>query len=159
MTLDEVLLQKLAKWRPDSAGQTLDVQDAEAAWTVTLNAEHVDMVGCRLREMSLRPTRETPAVDLKDRAERITSRVTGLLETLRLLEVDGTRNVALLRSDKPGQRGDERFYYEVLLEGSGALVLRRYQAPRGGESRRQQVPFTLTHEALANLVRDLIASA
>ncbi len=35
--------------------------------------------------------------------------------------------------------------------------VRRYQTPRPGEPRRQQVAFTLTHEALAKLVGDLSA--
>ena len=97
------------------------------------------------------------SVDLKVRAEQVAGRVTGLLETLCLVEVDLGRNVALLRSEQPGQRGDERFYYEVLLEGDGGSALRRYQTPRPGEPRRQQVAFTLTHEALAKLVGDLSA--
>ncbi len=153
MSLDVLLLEKLAKWRPDSGQASL--QASGDGWNVTVAAECVDVVGCRILELSLRRTAEMPAVELKTRAEQACQRVTGLMEPLRLVEVDGTRNTALLRSEEPGQLGDERYYYEVLLEGDGSSVMRRYQAPREGQPRRQQVAFTLTHEALAKLVRDL----
>jgi len=156
MSLDARLLEKLANWRPDNAQETLTVDDAAGGWNAAVTAEHVDVVGCRLWELTLRRTAETPAVELAARAQQVCERVTGLLEPLRLVEVDAPRQIALLRSEQPGQHGDERFYYEVLLEGHGGAGIRRYQTPRAGESRRQQVGFTLTHEALAKLVRDLI---
>jgi hypothetical protein len=155
MSLNAILLEKLANWRPDKDRATLDV--AGDGWNVAVTAECVDVVGSRLWELSLRRTAEAPAVELKDRAEQICQRVTGLLEPLRLVEVDAPRNAALLRSEEPGQLGEERFYYEVLLQGDGGSVVRRYQAPQAGQPRRQQVAFTLTHEALAKLVRDLTA--
>jgi hypothetical protein len=83
--------------------------------------------------------------------------VTGLLEPLRLLEVDAGHGVALLRSGTPSQWGDGLFYYEVLLQNDGTTTVRRYQAPTQDEPRRQQTEFSLTHEALAKLVRDLAA--
>jgi hypothetical protein len=156
MSLDALLLEKLAKWRPDNERATLSVADAASGWSAAVTAECVDVVGCRLWELALRRSAETEPIDLQTRADQVCQRVTGLLEPLSLVEVDRTRNVAQLRSDQPGQRGDERFYYEVLLDGDGGSVVRRYQAPRPDEPRRQQVAFTLTHEALAKLVGDLI---
>jgi hypothetical protein len=94
--------------------------------------------------------------DLAVRAERVASRVTGLLEPLRSLEIDVDRGVGLLRSATPGRWGPGLSYYEILLE-AGAASVRRYQAPGPGQERRRQVLFTLTHEALAKLVRDLTA--
>jgi len=155
MSLDALLLEKLAKWRPDSDRETLDVGDAAGGWSAAVTAECVEVVGCRLWEVALRRPAGTPPVDVQARAEQVCQRVTGLLEPLSLVEVDRVRNVAQLRSEQPGQRGDERFYYEVLLEGDGSSVVRRYQAPHPNDPRRRQVPFTLTHEVLAKLVRDL----
>jgi hypothetical protein len=157
MSLDELLRQKLADGRPQTERQTLDILDGDGGWSAAVTAEYVDVVGCRLWDLTLRRAAAPAAVDLKGRAEKIAQRVTGLLEPLRLLEVDTSRNVALLRSEQPGQRGDERFYYEVLLEGDGGAAVRRYQTPRPGEPRRRQVSFTLTHDALAKLVGDLTA--
>jgi len=158
MSLDALLLEKLAKWRPDNERATLDVADAASGWSAAVTAECVDVVGCRLWELALRRPAETAPVDVQARAEQVCRHVTGLLEPLSLVEVDTTRNVAQLRSEQPGQRGDERFYYEVLLDGAGGSVVRRYQAPNHAEPRRQQVAFTLTHEALAKLVGDLTAA-
>lgn len=148
-----VILEKLANWRPDNGRDTLEASDD--GWNVAVTADCVDVVGCRLWELSLRRTAEAAAVDVKTRAEQICDRVTGLMEPLCLVEVDAPRHTALLRSEQPGQVGDERFYYEVLLNGDGGSVLRRYQTPRQGQPRRQQVAFTLTHEALGKLVGDL----
>ncbi|HTU93735.1 MAG TPA: hypothetical protein VMF69_26885 [Gemmataceae bacterium] len=156
MSLDVLLLEKLVKWR--SANGQATVEASGDGWNAAVAVECVDVVGCRLRELSLRPVAQTSAVELKARAEQLCQRVTGLLEPLRLVEVDGTSNTALLRSEEPGQLGDERFYYEVLLSGDGGSVVRRYQSPHTGQPRRQQVAFTLTHEALAKLVRDLTAA-
>jgi hypothetical protein len=98
-------------------------------------------------------------VDVQAWGERAAVRVKGLLEPLRLLEVDGVRHAALLRSQEPAQRGDALAYYEVLLQGDGGASVRRYQGTRQGDKRREQVPFSLTHEVLARLADDLIAAA
>ena len=157
MSLDVLLLEKLAKWRPDSARETLDVADAASGWSAVVTADCVDVVGVCLWELTVRRPAGAPAVNLKERAEQTCRRVTGLLEPLTLVEVDAVRNQAQLRSEQPGQLGDDRFYYEVLLEGDGSSTVRRYQAPGADAPRRQQVSFTLTHEVLGKLVRDLSA--
>ena len=155
MTLAETLLQRLAKWRPDNGRQTLDVAHPESGWTARLDAGHVEALGCRLWELTLKSSQPIPAADLNDRAGLIAGRVTGLLEPLAVVEVDVNHGVAQLRSHKPGQWGNGQFYYELLLHTDGTANLRRYQAPGKEQPRRQLVPFTLTHEALANLVGDL----
>jgi hypothetical protein len=159
MTLDAALLEKLANWRPDNGRQTLTEHDPASGWTAAVTAECADLVGCRLWEVHL--TRSTPlaGADLRARAEAVAGRVTGLLEPLRLVEVDAERQVALLRSGPPTARGDDLFYYEVLLQGGGAASVRRYQGSCETLSRRQQISFTLTHEVLAKLVADLTEPA
>jgi hypothetical protein len=156
MSLDALLLEKLVKWRSASGRATLEASGD--GFTAAVAVECVDTVGCRLWELSLRPAAETAPVELKTWAEQLCQRVTGLLEPLSLVEVDALSNVALLRSEQPGQLGQDRFYYEVLLHGDGGSVVRRYQAPNTDKPRRQQVAFTLTHEALAKLVGDLTAA-
>ena len=155
MSLAENLLEKLVKWRPAGDRATLEVTDAQTTWTAVLTGDCVDQVGCRLWEVALR-REKPPEDDLAARAAAVAGRVTGLLEPLRVLEVDAGR-AALLRSDAPGHYGDGRFYYEVTLQADGAAAVRRYQAPSDGEPRRQQATFNLTHEALGKLVSDLTA--
>jgi hypothetical protein len=153
-TLAERLPEKLADWRPEGGRQALEVSDPEGGWTASVTADHVEVLGARLWEVALRRDGAPAPADLKARAGQVAARATGLLENLRLLEVDPAQDVALLRSEAPGQWGEGRFYYEVVLRGAGATTVRRYQSAAAGQP-RQQVPFTLTHEALGKLVRDL----
>jgi hypothetical protein len=155
MTLDELLLQKLARWRPDNKEPTLDVSDPASGWTVSLTADCVEQVGSRLQELTLSRTLPLAGVDLKTRADLVASQVTGLLEPLRLIEIDAERHIALLRSQDPSQRGEQLFYYELLLQADGRCALRRYQASQQIGTRRQAVSFDLTHDALGKLVDDL----
>ena len=155
MTLEETLLQKLAEWRFDNGRQTLTVAHPETGWTATVVADCGDRVGCRVWELNLTRPESAPSADLKTRAERLAGRATGLMEPLRLIEVDAQDDAALLRSAAPQKRGDDLFYYEVLLRSGGAGV-RRYQSSTKSGT-RQQVAFPLTHEALAKLGADLKA--
>jgi len=157
MTLDELLLQNLADWRPDKGRQTLDVADDGSGWKAALATDCSDQVGCRVWELSLR--RDKASDNLRAWADRVAARATGLLEPLTLLELDTAKDTALLRSQAPARCGEVLHYYEVLLHGRGEVHVRRYQATRDGSKRREQIPFALTHEALAKLVHDLTAEA
>lgn len=159
--LDERLLQKLAEVPAGSAG-TVSVSGDDASnssssgWSATVAADAVDTVGSRLREVRVTRTTPLPApAPVAEQAQAIAKRVTGLLEPLRLVEVDSARDEALLRSQGPAVRGDTKQYYEVLRKGDGTTTLNRYES--SGTARREQVPFTLTHEALGKLVRDITA--
>jgi hypothetical protein len=154
MTLESLLPRKLADWRPDSASDRLTVDDPAGGWRATVHADVVETVGSRLREVGV--ARLAPLADpapLLDRARGLADRVTGLLEPLRLVEVDAHQDVAQLRSDAPAVKGETLAYYEVTLHGHGAAQVKRYEAGHGGK--REAVPFTLTHEALGKLVGDL----
>jgi hypothetical protein len=109
--------------------------------------------------MSLARSAQAPAgrVDLKGWAEAIEGRHTGLLEPLKVIEIDPLRNEGLLRSTTAARRGDSLFYYEILLKGTRSALVRRYQAKQAGTRSREQVAFTLTHEALAKLAGELTA--
>jgi hypothetical protein len=156
MTLENTVLQKLSDWHPPQGRQSLNVPDADAGWTVALTADRSDVLGCLVWDLTLHRRASVPAnVTLSGWAERIAERATGLLEPLKVHEVDVERNEALLRSDGPTQRGDVLFYYEILLRGTTCAEVRRYQAARQANAPREQVAFALTHEALAKLVGDL----
>lgn len=155
MTLNDLLLQKLAEWRFDNGRQTLTADHPESGWTAAVTADCADQVGCRIWEVNLSRPNVVPKADLKGHAEQVAGRVTGLLEPLRLVEVDAGCDTALLRSAAPQRRGDDLYYYEVELK-SGAAGVRRYQGSTTGAA-RQQVAFPLTHEAAAKLAGDLTA--
>jgi hypothetical protein len=156
MTLANTLLEKLAEWRPHNPLETLTVADEAGVWSAAVTAAAVDRVGAHLWEVTFRRANTTlDAAALKAWGEKIAGRVTGLLEPLRLLEVDGEQKVALLRSGKPGQRGEAVLYYELRLTADGAATVQRFEASHQPETKRQQVEFTLTHEVLAKLASDV----
>jgi len=133
------------------------IPDGGSGWAVELQADRCDELGCRVWEITLRRTRKTEvqALTLQAWADRAAKRVTGLLEGLRVVEVDPQRNEALLRSDTPTSREQRVSYFEILLRGTKSATLRRFRAYQEPGHRREQVSFPLTHEALAKVVTDL----
>jgi hypothetical protein len=160
MTIAEMLLPRLNEWESTGPGRQQWSQAlADSGWTVHLEAERVDTLGCLLREATLLRTRSSDAVSnaaLKERAGQIAERVTGLMEPLHFLELDDTKAVALLRSDVPARRGAALSYYEILMTQGRKIELKRYQVDSAKGGRRTQVAFALTHEAIAKLVDDLV---
>src|SRR5262249_24908984 len=130
MTLEEAVLQKLAEWRPvGSERQTVTVSHDPKQCSISFSIERNDDLSCSLWEMSERLQRSLAeaGVDLKTWAERVASQVRGLLEPLCVVEIDDRRNEALLRSQEPTVRKNERYYYEVLLRATGQADVRRYR--------------------------------
>ena len=155
MTLENTLLEKLSEWRPKSGRQALHV--AGEGWHVTVTADRSDVLGCLLWELNLQRD-GSAGTDVQAWATKAAARISGLMEPLKVVEIDSARQEAQLRSEAPFQRGDKRCYYELLLSGLGTATLRRYQSLNGG-GRREQTTFALTHEALTKLVSDVAASA
>jgi hypothetical protein len=156
MTLADTLQPKLSEWRPAGDGRHSWAEAVpDAGWSVRLAADRADGIGCLVWELGLIRTAEPPAgLTLAVWAAGIADRVGGLLEDLKVVEVDTTRDEAVLRSDEPTARGDDRLYYEVLLSGLTRATVRRYKGSRAG-GRREQVAFALTHEVLAKLAGDV----
>ena len=158
MSLAKTVLQKLSEWKPDATGrQVLTTRDEGQGWLVILQLDRCDGLSCLAWDLALRRTGPAPAGSLRSRAERVAARVTGLMEPLRVHEVDEARAEAQLRSREPVQRGEHILYYEILLKGTGQAVVRRYQASPQPGSQRDQVAFALTLEALGKLIDDLTA--
>jgi len=158
MTLANILLEKLTEWRPPEGRASLCAVDPATGWGVTLTADRRDGVGCLLWELGVRRASAPAGDSLRAWAERIGERATGLVESLAVLEVDELRNEALLRSDGPLARGDRLVYFEILLRGTTEAIVRRYQSSHQAGEKRQQVPFALTYEGVAVLVRALTAA-
>jgi hypothetical protein len=154
MNPSEALRGKLADLRFADGRRTI-AADADA-WTVAVAADCVDRLGCQVWELTLTRKDPAPAADLKAHGEALAARCTGLLEPLGLVEVDAEAKTALLRSAPPSRRGDELFYYEILLKPDAASV-QRFQTPQAA-GKRAQITFTLTHDALTKLVYDLTAA-
>lgn len=154
MTLTEKLLPKLSEWRPAGMGRHSLAQNL-GGWDVRLTADKTDELACLVWELALVRTGDAPAgLTLKEWAAGAAARVVGLLEPLKVLEVDEARGEALLRSTAPAKKGDQVSYYEVRLFGTHRAEVRRFVADRT-TSGRTQTAFALTHEVLAKLVGDV----
>jgi hypothetical protein len=151
MALNETISQQLDEWQPAEGRSTLNVTEAGASIAVT--ADRNDELGTLTWEVSVK--RSTPTGGVKAWAERCAERVTGLPEPLKVLEVDDKRDEAMLRSAKATRRGDSRYYYEAVLNGDGEGTLRRYQT---AGTRRTQVTFPITHEALGRVVEGIVSA-
>ncbi len=153
MTLANTVRQKLSEWRPEAGRQDLTVTAKDGS--LTLTADRREELGCLVWELGVR--RAAPAGEtLQSWADRIAQRVSGLLEPLKVVEIDAVRQEGILRSTQPQARDEDVLYNEVHLKGTRHAVLRRYQAQITG--RRQQIAFALTHEAIAKLADDLAAT-
>jgi hypothetical protein len=153
MTLASTVRQKLSEWRPETGRQDLTVTAQDGS--LTLTADRREELGCLVWELGLQraaPVGET----LQSWADRVAQRVSGLLEPLKIVEIDAVRNEGILRSTQPQARDEQVLYNEVRLKGTREAVLRRYEAQ--GTDRRKQVAFALTHEAIAKLADDLAAT-
>jgi len=159
MTLTETVRRRTAEWRPAGEGRhVFAIPDEGAGWSVAVTADRCDQVGCLIWEVALHSSTPERAPDgkmLTDWAHRAADRVTGLLEGLKVVEIDPTRNEALLRSDVPAWQGDDVAYYEIILSGAGRATVQRFRGSRQPGQRREQTLFSLTHDALAKLVGDL----
>ena len=89
--------------------------------------------------------------------DRLTARLTYLMEPLVVLEHDPVDNQVEIRSESPTQRSGRRTYYEVRLHPRGTLRLSRVSYD---EATRHREPAScqLTREALERLADDLVAS-
>lgn len=152
MTLADKLLENLSDGRFTTGRHDVQAHDAESGWSGTLTLDRQDELSVLVWE--LRMSRETPLSDLKAWGDRIAANVQGLLEPIKLLEVDAGQQKALLRSETPTSRAGKLGYYEVILEGAKSLVLRRYQVAPG--EKREQKAFALTNETLTHVIEDLI---
>lgn len=155
MTLNDTILQRLVEWRPGAGRHTLAVADEAAGWSVAATADRNDELGCLLWEATLRRTSAKGPESLQAWADQAVGRVTGLVEPLKVIEVDQPRNEAMLRSARPLQRGDRLYYYQVMLKGTTEATLCRYEASHDPHTPRAQVCAPLTHEVLARVLADL----
>jgi hypothetical protein len=154
MTLANILRQKLSETSAADSRHELMAADAASGWTAYLSADRHDAWTTVAWELSLR--RATSTGDVAAWAQRIAERSSGLLECLRVVEVDGPNNQALVRSDPPTERDGKTFYYEVVLRGTSSALVRRFEGTHDS-GKRTQIAFVLTNEVLAKWVGDLTA--
>jgi hypothetical protein len=151
MTLEKTLRHQLNNPEPGGFHVSL------AGWDITLAADRQDSLSCSLKELTL--ARNTPIQEeLHAWATRLANRVTGLMEPLKIVEIDQPLGKALLRSEAPAANDGKAFYYELLLERTTrtSASLHRYAGDLNGVEKREAVPFVLTHDAVVKLASDIV---
>jgi hypothetical protein len=154
MTLASIVRQKLSDTPAADERHELSASDPAGAWVVYLTADRRDAWTTVAWELSLR--RAAGGGDVVAWAQRIAERTSGLLEPLRVVEIDAPNNQALVRSEPPSERDGKLCYYEVLLRGASSALVRRFQGTHAS-GKREQVSFALTNEVLSNWIGDLTA--
>ena len=95
--------------------------------------------------------------DLRAWGDRLSARLTYLMEPLVVLEVDDQAGSAALRSQTPTTRGAVRSFYEVRLGRDRSARMQRISFDTATR-RRRVTPCQLTGEMLARLADDFVAS-
>ena len=156
MTFVETVKSKLSEWNPEPGRQTLSVQeDHDTGWNLNLTTDRKETLGSEVWDLQLSGKGEK--LDLESWAQQVAQREeNGILECLRLIDMDRQQEIAVLRSGDPAKQNEDVFYYEVNLHSQRQATVRRYRASRTGTCKREQIGYTLTHEALLQLIADLI---
>jgi hypothetical protein len=146
----------LSRLAPTS-GPTTVTHDA-GDWSISLDADRIDTVGSVLTKVTATRTAvDGEPIVAGQWATSIAGKASGLLEPLRVVEVDGESNRAILRSSAPARTGSEARYYEVNVEADrGVATVERYAADTAAGTPRERVPYSLTHEVAGVLAGALV---
>jgi hypothetical protein len=136
---------------------TVTVEDSLSRLTLNLTA--LDTVGLAFSTMEFATTSRTEwsSDALKEWGDRLSKKVTYLMEPLKVLEVNDQGGEVQMRSQSPTPRDQVRAYYEMRLFRRGSLLMERYVFDETTRERRQ-VPCQLTRETLERLADDIAAS-
>src|SRR5262245_24193278 len=122
------LAAALAAWRTQGPAPFTFQSEVTGGLTITAVAERAETVGGLFQELKVTGgVADVTAAELTERAVSAAQRITGLLEPLKVYEVDAGQGLAVLRSMTPATDGDLIRYYELLLRGKSAAELRRYE--------------------------------
>ncbi|MBI5761716.1 MAG: hypothetical protein HZA46_24665 [Planctomycetales bacterium] len=119
----------------------------------------VESLSCAFRELRFAATdlRDASLGILQSWSKTVCEQITYLLEHIGPLEVDPLSMTVLIRSTPPERDGGKVSFYEIVVQPSGCLSLRRFSRTRG-EPERQPQDIRVTHEVLRKLVQDLVSS-
>jgi len=151
----ETALQQLAGWSGETP-QTLEA-GADSATHLELDLLTVDRLACSWKRLAIATPPHAPWTESQMRAhgQALCRRIGYLLEPLQVLECDAAAGTLQIRSQLPKQPGTTVRYYELTLEQTGRLEMRRFAAVRG-EPGRSAEDIVTTGETLRKLIPDLV---
>lgn len=157
------LSQKIAaalEARPDNGALPCNVNAEDGAQRLSIHLTASGPVGLAFStlEFADQSKAEWTPEALRNWGDRLSARLTYLMEPLVVLEQDPLGGEVELRSQAPTSRGGNRSYYEVRLNRRGTLVLSRLAFD---EASRRRLPITcqMTREVLDRLTDDIVESA
>ena len=156
MTLTQKLQQAIDNLPLFSSGEQLLVIEG-AAERLECRLVALDTMACAFTSLSLRAEKlvgQSPD-GLKRTAERLSARLTYLLEPISPIELDSQGCVVQMRSTPPHKDADRTSYYELLVARTGELSLVRYTRAAGEP--RDVIPAQVTREVLTRLASDFAA--
>jgi hypothetical protein len=136
---------------------TVTVEENPHRLTLHLTALDTVGLGFTALEFATSSRPEWSSEALKSWGDRIASRVTYLMEPLKVLEIDAGGGEVQIRSHSPTPRAEQRGYYEMRLFRNGSLRMERFIFNDAARQRRQ-TPCQLTIEVLERLADDIAAS-
>lgn len=138
-----------------SGGQLLAASDPGLDLRIDLAA--LDTLACSFERVVLKSDKlvgSSPA-QVKQVAEKLSQRLTYLLEPISPIEFDAQGCTVQMRSNPPRKDEDGTSYYELLVSHRGELTLCRFTRPAGAV--RSVVPAHVTREVLMRIVGDFVA--
>lgn len=134
------------------------VEVAEGDVTITAELSAAERLACAVSKLEVRNGRWAGASleQVKKVAERLSQRLTYLLEPVRPIEADVEQCIVQMRSSPPRIGETATSYYELQVS-KGALNLQRFEKVAGEP--RQAVDVEVTRVALRQLVEDMAAAA
>jgi hypothetical protein len=114
----------------------------------------IDTLACSFQFLGveLAALAAAPVDTLKQVADRLSHRLTYLLEPITAVEVDADQCAVQLRSNPPQKDDNATSYYELLVKRGGLISLSRFKKQRGEV--RQPVSAHVTREVFLRLVDD-----
>jgi hypothetical protein len=135
-----------------AGGGTLSVAAPHGQLRSMLSSVDPLAVAFELFEFSSARLAQMDPAQLTSVADRLASKLTYLLEPLRVIEVDGDAGAVQMRSHPPHQQERLARYYEVLVQRSGSISLVRYER-RPGQP-RAAILAAVTREVFHRLADD-----
>jgi hypothetical protein len=126
--------------------------------TLLAQLTHADALAVSFTSYELQSPRlaQASTKQLTAIADQLATKLTYLLEPLRVLEIDGAAGVVQMRSAPPYKTPEQVTYYEVVVQRGGSISLLRYEKLTG--SPRSLRSAIVTKEVFCRIAEDFYAT-
>ena len=144
MTLEKLLRRKLSEAPAANERHDFMVTDETSGWSLHLTADRRDAWSTVAWELNLR--RPPAQGDVAAWAQNVVAQTGGLLEALRVVEVDKLHDRACsCEPATPSEQDDKLAYYELILQGTQSVAMCRFQG-RNASGKARADPVSRAHQ-------------